>query len=110
MWHLRKFYGGKDGVLPPTDPRILAMTPYQMELDFEHMMIDEKLRKGGESYEDDSFDAYDKESEDTDSLLSEDMPTFTEEDSQKGQEEQPMNVETATSGEWEEVEIDNLEE
>lgn len=107
MWYLRKFYGGKDGALPPTDPRILAMTPAQIELEFEHMNIDAKLQKG-EAFEDDEFDEYDKSSDASDSLLSE-TPTFVaESDPRKGFEASNSN-EQVNEEEWEEVEIDNLE-
>lgn len=86
------------------------MTPYQIELDFEHMKIDAKRKNGGESYEDEGFDEYDKESEETDNLLS-DMPTFGTEasDPHKGLEELPKNVETGPGG-WEDVEIDDSED
>ncbi|MFS8214823.1 hypothetical protein [Paenibacillus sp. S29] len=60
-------YGG----LPPTDPRILAMTEEQIDLEFEHMEIDRKARDGkSEEYEDPDFDEWARETEEMDSKLS----------------------------------------
>lgn len=65
---LRKYvYGG----IPPTDPRILAMTDEQVDLEFEHLDIDAKIRNGKkEEYADPEFEAWNKEMDDTDSKLS----------------------------------------
>jgi len=73
IWILRRFYAGGTGCLPPTDPRILAMTPEMVELEFAHIAIDRKLKDGDtEQYEDPDFDAYEKESEELDNRLSDD--------------------------------------
>ena len=102
MWELRKFYGGRTGALPPTDPRILAMTPEQVELEFEHMAYDQQLKKG-EVFEDDEFAKYDESTEADDVLLS-DTPT-------PGRSvEVPNNVEISSiQDEWVDVEIDDHE-
>ena len=102
MWLLRKFYGGDGGALPPTDPRLLAMTPEQVELEFAHMQYDQQLKKG-QTYEDDEFEDYDKETDADDSLLSE-MPTL------RMDAEPPKSVEIDNlPDEWEDVEIDDFE-
>lgn len=89
------------------------MTPEQIELEFEHMAYDAQLRKGGEVFEDDTYDEYDKETEEMDNVLS-DMPTFGSEasDPYKGLEQQlPKSVEIHDySDEWEDVEIDDFDE
>lgn len=73
MWLLRKLYAGNGGVLPPTDPRILSMTPLQVEIELEHFLIDKeekkKAEKGTEEYEDQEFDNYDKETDEVDDRL-----------------------------------------
>ncbi|MGF6354074.1 hypothetical protein ABIE27_001984 [Paenibacillus sp. 4624] len=68
LWILRKYvYGG----LPPTDPRILAMTPEQIDLEFEHMEIDRKAKEGkSEEYDDPEFDDWLNETEEEDGKLS----------------------------------------
>lgn len=115
MWLLRKFYGGEGGCLPPTDPRILAMTPEQIELEFMHLEIDKRIKDGGSGqyYVDDSYSEYDDESEDEDKNLSE-IPTFGTEasDPYKGMENSglPKSVEINDNpDDWEDVEIDDFE-
>lgn len=100
MWELRKYYGGRNGALPPTDPRILAMTPELVELEFEHMAYDQQLKKG-EVFEDDEYGKYEEETEADDMLLS-DIPTL-------GMDvEVPAGVEIdSIQGEWVDVEIDD---
>ncbi|KAF6569101.1 hypothetical protein G9G53_22700 [Paenibacillus sp. EKM206P] len=68
LWLLRKYaYGG----VPPTDPRILAMTDEQIELEFAHLDLDRKARDGkGEDYDDPEFDEWENETEEADSKLS----------------------------------------
>jgi hypothetical protein len=111
MWILRKFYGGQGGALPPTDPRILAMTPEQIELEFEHMLLDRAEKGEGNVYTDDGYEDYDNDTDEVDNKLS-DMPTFGREasDPHAGQEYKlPKNAEISNEDEWEEVEIDRLE-
>ncbi|MGG1673515.1 hypothetical protein ACIFOE_23315 [Paenibacillus sp. NRS-1783] len=76
LWILRKYaYGG----IPPTDPRILAMTDEQIELEFAHMELDRKARDGkSEEYDDPEFDEWEKEAEEADSKLSYDYVAPTE--------------------------------
>lgn len=68
LWILRKYvYGG----IPPTDPRVLAMTDEQIDLEFEHMENDRKARDGkGEEFDDPEFDEWAKETEEVDNKLS----------------------------------------
>jgi hypothetical protein len=108
MWALRKFYGGQGGALPPTDPRILAMTPMQVNLEFEHIMLDQ-IAKGDKVYTDDDYEEYDNDTDEVDNKLS-DMPTFGREasDPYAGREnELPKSAEIDNEDEWVEVgEID----
>jgi hypothetical protein len=101
MWTLRKFYAGNGGCLPPTDERILRMTPEQIDLEFAHIAIDRKIANkasGAVSYEDDEYDAYDEETDTNDSRLS-DMPVFESEiDPYRRQEKE---------GDWVDVETDD---
>jgi len=76
LWTLRKFYAGNGGCLPPTDPRILSMTPEQIDLEFTHMAVDQRLSdeaSGNKVYEDAEYENYDKDTDDMDDKLS-DMP------------------------------------
>lgn len=100
MWVLRKFYGGNGGCLPPTDKRVLSMTPEQIDLEFMHMIIDKRAsdKASGEvSYEDSDYENYDTKTTEDDSRLS-DIPTF-------GSEVDPHHHEEKES-DWEDVEID----
>lgn len=110
IWLLRKFYGGNGGALPPTDPRILAMTREQIELEFQHMLLDQNQKDGNQEYfVDEGFEDYDKETEDTDNRLSE-MPKFGSEasDPNKGVKDLPKpETEINNEDEWEDVEIDD---
>lgn len=64
LWLLRKYYAGGKGALPPTDPRILSLTPEQIALEFERIEYDEKLKSNeGNHYEDEEYDKYDEESD-----------------------------------------------
>ena len=86
---LRKFYAGNGGCLPPTDERIMCMTPEQIDLEFAHILIDKNLANkasGAVSYEDPGYEDYDTSTEANDNRLS-DMPTFSSEvDPHQGQE------------------------
>lgn len=111
IWVLRRFYAGNGGCLPPTDPRILSMTPEQIDLEFEHIALDKKMKdkaNGSQVYEDDEFDAYDEETSKVDSKLS-DM------DSGFGSEVDPhgyapvggMKDPNEEEGDWVDVETDD---
>jgi hypothetical protein len=116
MWLLRKLYAGNGAVLPPTDPRILAMTDAQMEIEFEHFSIDAELRdkasKSEEQFEDEEFENYDKETDERDERL------FWEEEPDTGalpKTEHKVTValpksEKSNEGEWVDVEIDDDED
>lgn len=107
MWMLRKFYAGNGGALPPTDPRMLAMTPQQVELEFQHIMLD-KAERGDNVYSDAGYDDYEKETDEVDSKLS-DMPAYGKEaaDPHAGHVVVPSKqAEIHNEDEWEEVEID----
>jgi len=57
------------------------MTPEQIDLEFEHMLIDKELRdkaEGKQTYVDSEYDDYDKETDSADSKLS-DIPNQQEE-------------------------------
>lgn len=96
---LRRFYGGMNGALPPTDPRILALTAQQIDLEFELMRVDKARKEGNkEVFEDDTFDDYDKETEEVDSRLSD--PVLPDEVPQT----LPKTTTEYTENEWEEVE------
>jgi|HigsolmetaAR203D_1030402.scaffolds.fasta_scaffold07435_4 hypothetical protein len=58
---LRKhLYGG----IPPTDPRILAMTDEQIELEFAHLELDQMLRNSAkEIFTDPTYEEYEKQVE-----------------------------------------------
>lgn len=56
MWILRKHYAGNGGVLPPTDPRLLAMTPEQIDLDIHHILLDKEEQGGGDVFMDDEYE------------------------------------------------------
>lgn len=102
LWILRKYaYGG----IPPTDPRILAMTEEQVELEFGHMELDRKLKKGsGEEYSDPEFEEWDKDTEETDSLLSYEYEKHPSE--VKGASPQ---ANLADEDDWEDDETDDLD-
>lgn len=108
MWMLRKFYGGNGGALPPTDPRILAMTHEQIDYEFQHMLIDQEERGEGNAYQDDQYEQYDEDTDKVDDKLS-DMPVYGREasDPHAGMEMAlPKKAETIDENEWVEVEID----
>jgi hypothetical protein len=72
IWFLRKFYAGNGGVLPPTDPRILSMTKQQIDIEFEHIIIDKEERAkddGNKVYVDDSYEEAEAEEERIDRKL-----------------------------------------
>lgn len=72
MWLLRKFYGGQGGAIPPTDPRLLAMTEAQIEVEFEHIILDREERdaaSGNKRYTDESYDEEEAEEERVDARL-----------------------------------------
>lgn len=48
LWQVRKLYGGGTP-LPPTDPRILALTPEQIEIDLAHLLLDNPQLERGAS-------------------------------------------------------------
>ena len=71
MWAVRKLYGN----MPPTDPRFLALTNEQIDLDMMHVMLDQQLRDGTtEVYSDETFDEFDKETDEIDNKFT-DIPT-----------------------------------
>lgn len=87
------------------------MTPEQIELEYEHITYDNQLKKGGEVYEDDEYDAYDEETDKVDSRLS-DMPMLEAEGDAKQRElEQSLSksIEKTKADDWEYVEIDELD-
>jgi hypothetical protein len=63
-WWLRKFYH-----LPPTDPRYLAMTPEQIELEWQHFVLDNPKVAGNEHYTDPGYDDWERRAQEEDSRL-----------------------------------------
>lgn len=62
---MRKLYK-----LPPTDPRFLALTPEQIELEYEHFMLDHpELNK--ERYSDPEYDEWEEKTVEEDAQLTE---------------------------------------
>lgn len=101
LWILRKHvYGG----IPPTDPRILAMTDEQIELELAHAQLDRKMRdSNGKEFEDEEFDQFDRETEEEDSKLSETL-MFGHSSEVRVQSESNSDPD-----EWEDVETDDLD-
>lgn len=111
MWMLRKFYGGQGGAIPPTDPRFLAMTPEQIDYEFEHILLDKAEQGEGNSYTDEGFEEYDNETDEVDKKLS-DMPVFGREasDPHAGHEYVvPKSDVVINDDEWEDVEINDID-
>src|SRR5690606_23252584 len=67
LWQLRKIYAGNGGILPPTDERILRLTPEQIALEFEHLKLDKEENGEGAYYTDDAYEEYDKQTDEEDS-------------------------------------------
>jgi hypothetical protein len=104
LWRLRKFYGGMSGALPPTDPRILAMTEQQIDLEFMHLLLDKEERdeaSGTKVYSDDSYEAEEAEEERIDSKL------FIEDDFGEPIV-LPKSENNDDEGEWEDIETDDF--
>lgn len=107
LWTLRKYvYGG----LPPNDPRILALTDEQIELEFGHMKLDNQLKSGNKEFEDEEFDKYDQESEEDDSKDYE--ATLFDEQAAIGpgaaSEVKKSDERPYDPAEWEDIETDDL--
>jgi hypothetical protein len=100
IWILRRFYAGNGGCIPPNDPRILSMTDEQIDLEYQHIALDKKLKDGGNFFEDDEYDDYDRETEEEDKRLS-GLDSNSEEDYSNTVRAQ------GNEGEWEDVEIDD---
>lgn len=109
MWMLRKFYGGNGGAIPPTDPRLLAMTPELIELEFEHMSIDTQKKSGGEAYQDEGYEDYERESDSTDSL-STDTPEGYGGDNSDPHHGLTLPPEAPEDSEWLEMDMDDEDE
>ena len=58
--------------MPPTDPRIMALTDEQIMVEYAHLELDRKESGGGDVFTDDDYDDYDSKSEARDSRLSDD--------------------------------------
>jgi hypothetical protein len=80
------------------------MTPEQIDLEFSHMLLDQKLKNGNkEVFEDAEYEGYDEDTDKFDSKLS-DMPTF-------GSEVDPhhaLTVKDQKEDDWEDVETDDF--
>ena len=98
MWWVRKLYQ-----LPPTDPRFLALTPEQIEIEYEHFLLDHpELAK--ERYSDPEYDEWENTSAQEDAQI---ISDYTDE---KGSVETYYGAYRQSgiepSNEWEDVEID----
>jgi hypothetical protein len=105
LWALRKIYAGNGGILPPTDPRILALTEQQIDIEFEHLLIDKEMRdkdSGNQVYVDESYEADEAEEERIDQKL---FVEYEEDDFEAGI---PLpKSEKSNDDEWVDVEIDD---
>ena len=98
MWWVRKFYK-----LPPTDPRFLAMTTEQMELEWEHYLLDNPdILKDSEQYKDPEYEKWEQEA----AIEDHEMGVSEKRNANKN------NGLVALDGneDWEEVEIEIIEE
>jgi hypothetical protein len=107
LWILRKhIYGG----IPPTDPRILAMTDEQIDMEYAHVQYDKKMKESnGKDFEDEEFDDYDKETEDDDSMLPDEADSL-DADATSEVQYVPKNETKHVPEDWEDVEIDDLDD
>lgn len=96
---LRKFYAGAGGCLPPTDERILNMTPEQIDLEYEHIELDKALSKGTNVYADTEYKEYEAEVEAIDARLSDGHVSYKNQDRVKDLEKRD---------DWEDIEIDDF--
>jgi hypothetical protein len=102
MWMLRKFYGN----LPPNDPRILAMTKEQIDLEFEHIVLDAKQKKSGQYYEDEEFEKYDEESDALDRMSTDDS-VYVVQPSEDHNDNMSETIQI--TGDWEVLETQDFE-
>lgn len=96
LWILRKHvYNG----IPPTDPRVLAMTDEQIDLEYAHLELDRKLRdKNKEEFADPEYEQWDEEVNENDAKLSYEYDAANPPAKQAEQNEE----------DWEDVETDGL--
>ena len=59
LWLIRKLYAGNGGIIPPNDPRIMALTDEEIDLDLTHYMLDNP-DKFAEVFTDSAFGDYEK--------------------------------------------------
>lgn len=103
---LRRIYGGTGlggAILPPTDPRILALTDHQIEIEFEQFEqagLFEKDNK--EAYKDDEFEDYEAE-------LDADTPEHTAPKPPIQESSNAVEI-PDYDGEWEDDEIFDFED
>lgn len=97
LWQIRKLYGN----IPPTDPRFLALTREQIELDLIHNYLDHQTDGKENVYLDEDFEDFDKQSDEYDSKTTDyyDMS----QPYNKPQQPIPPSVKDFTEEEWEEV-------
>ncbi len=65
-WWIRKLYN-----MPMTDPRYLALTPEQIELEWEHYKLDNPKMFPEDSYSDPEYDDWEKEQAQRDESVAE---------------------------------------
>lgn len=108
LWILRKYYAGNSGCLPPNDPRIMALTEDQIELELAFIERERKLVKGygKEHFEDPEYDEFEKEIEEVDSQLSYEYE-FPAEETDRTSEVEHHAV---SEDDWVDVETDDYED
>jgi hypothetical protein len=82
------------------------MTDEQIDLEFQHIIIDKQNKDGVVSYEDDEYDKYDEETAEEDERLS-DLPRTYDTDTYNDNENDEMVRVQENKDDWEDVEIDD---
>jgi hypothetical protein len=109
LWALRKFYGGNGGALPPTDPRILSMTEAQIDIEFQHILLDREEREaaaGNKVYVDDDYEREEAEEARVDSLLYVEPDEEPEEPEGFSEEVYVPDDESYSEEDWQDVDDD----
>lgn len=91
--------------LPPTDPRFLELTDEQIDLEWEHYLLDHPEILANEHYTDPEYDEWEKKAiaEDERLLISDMRSGFAEE---LGKANKKGVLDYQKYDDWEEVEID----
>lgn len=95
---MRKLYN-----LPPTDPRFLAMTTEQIELEYQHFLLDNPELAKDEKYSDPDYDNWEQKAIKEDARISVNEKGSAEKMRRTNEKEA---IESHSNDEWEEVELD----